>query len=160
MLTLFLAGVVNAQREDNYMKFISRWKQPVLVIEPQKMGRIDGETKAGTRIEFFDSYAEVTDEEIAKLIMKTPSFGVDYWILKEEKIDLSTPQGAPSLEKMPSEKQADEQMEKKNEEIEGLKKSINQLTAIVQGLVEQKPKGKPGRKSKEKITVEEQSQEE
>lgn len=160
MLTLFLAGVVNAQREDNYMRFISRWKQPVLVLEPQKMGRIDGETKAGTRIEFFDSYAEVTDEEIAKLVMKTPSFGVDYWVLKEEKIDHPTPQGMPTAEKMPAEKQASEQKEKKDEEIEELKKSINQLASIVQGLVEQKPKGKPGRKSKEKITNEEQLKEE
>ena len=64
-------------------KFISKWKHLIVVIEPQKLGRIDGETKRGKRVEFWDFYADVHDEGMVNLLKESPGFGVDYWLYDE-----------------------------------------------------------------------------
>lgn len=136
------------------VRFRHRWEHPIITIESQKLGRIDGETKAGVHVEFHNHVADVSDEKIIEELKNGPSFGVDYFIETD-----SVPFGivppkktAPTAGKMPGELEKDDKLAEEKEWKSGVESSIagigTLLTALsrnVDRLLEsQEPQNAPG----------------
>lgn len=110
------------------VRFIHRWEHAIITLEAQKLGRIDGETKAGRHVQFYGHIADVALASEVEEMKKAPSFGVDYWIDDGVKpVPGAVKAHQPTAEMMPAEKEgkpSDPRIQSLERNLESLAKSV------------------------------------
>lgn len=90
------------------MLFFSKFENPEVVLEPKRTGRMDGETKPGVYVKFYNHYCEISEKEKIgteskiEIFKATPGFGVDYWQV-DSRAAAKPAVGKPGVEIMPAE---------------------------------------------------------
>ena len=97
------------------VRFVSKWKNPTIVLESKKTGKADGVTTEGKSVNFYSHFLDLDsekDKEIVEELKKGKSFGVDYWLFDGQDVPKNItihPQDA-RVAKAPSDAEKDTQL--------------------------------------------------
>ena len=122
-------------------RFISKWKNPTIVLEPKKLGKTDGITTEGKSVKFYSHFLDLddeTDKDTIEALKKGKSFGLDYWVFDGKDVPKNVmvhPQDA-KVSKMPGDAEKDANLAAQQAKDIVIEKRMNTLEERLGGLMD------------------------